>query len=78
VTNRKIKQVAPAAAEASTSHSERAREPGVKYASYSLGIHKNGTINRWFILLIDIQIAAKVIFPIKLLNKIYLLFLRHK
>jgi hypothetical protein len=40
VTNRKKKQGAPAAAEASTSHLERAREPGVKYASYPLGVHK--------------------------------------
>ncbi len=38
-TNKK-EESAPAAAEASTSHSERAREPGVKYASYPLGVHK--------------------------------------
>jgi hypothetical protein len=54
---------APAVAETSTEDLERAREPSHP------GIHKKGTINRRFMILIDIEITVNAIFPIKLFNK---------
>jgi hypothetical protein len=40
----------PGGMEAPTSHLERAREPGVKHTPLTARVHKNGTINRWFLI----------------------------
>jgi hypothetical protein len=64
----------PAMVEASTSHLERAREPGVKYAPLLPGVHKSGTINMRFLTLINIKIAENAVVSIKSLNKNYKMF----
>ncbi len=46
-----------------TSHLERVRESGVKYAPKPPRVHKNYTINRWFSILIDMKIAENDFFP---------------
>jgi hypothetical protein len=71
-TNRKEVD-APAIVEASTFHLERAR-----YVACSLTcpqpprVHKDGTINRKFPILIDIKITENAVFPIKSPKKICL------
>jgi hypothetical protein len=53
---------APVVAVASTSHVERAREPGVKYAPLPPGIHKKVAINRCLPTFVDTKIAENAVF----------------